>query len=516
MKLHRNRAADTGAAEVRPENVRPEDERLGIGRSFAYGAQHVLTMYGGIIAPPLIVGGAAGVPAAQLGVLVASCLFIGGLATILQSVGIPWFGSQLPLVQGTSFASVATLVAIVTQGGGLPAAFGSVMASAAIGLAITPFFSRIIRFFPPVVTGTVITTIGLSLMPVAANWAMGNNAKLPTYGSMENIALAGFTLLVVIVLSRSNVPAISRLSILFAIIIGTLVATAIGKADFSKVANGPIVAVPEPFFFGGPVFTLAGVVSMTIVVLVILTETTADILAVGEIVNTRVDRRRIGNGLRADMGASLISPIFNGFTQSAFAQNVGLVAITGVKSRFVVTAGGVILVVLGLLPVLGRVVAAVPYPVLGGAGLVLFGTVAASGIRTLARVNYQGNMNLVIVATSVGMGMIPIAAPEFWEHFPSWFQTIFHSGISSAAITAVLLNLFFNHIRFARQKPGSSVFAAADRFISFDEVQAYSKLREGDHIEGGRIVDADGKPLPVKQSDGKLVDVPICSGPAEH
>lgn len=214
-------------------------------------------------------------------------------------------------------------------------------------------------------TGTVITTIGLSLMPVAANWAMGNNAKLPTYGSMENIALAGFTLLVVIVLSRSNVPAISRLSILFAIIVGTLVATAIGKADFSKVADGPIVAVPEPFF-GGPVFTLAGVVSMTIVVLVILTETTADILAVGEIVNTRVDRRRIGNGLRADMGASLISPIFNGFTQSAFAQNVGLVAITGVKSRFVVTAGGVILVVLGLLPVLGRVVAAVPYPVLGG------------------------------------------------------------------------------------------------------------------------------------------------------
>jgi NCS2 family nucleobase:cation symporter-2 len=512
MKLHRNRTVDDGAEEVQ----RPEDERLGVGRSFAYGAQHVLTMYGGIIAPPLIVGGAAGVPPAQLGVLVASCLFIGGLATILQSVGIPWFGSQLPLVQGTSFASVATLVAIVTQGGGLPAAFGSVMASAAIGLAITPFFARIIRFFPPVVTGTVITTIGLSLMPVAANWAMGNNAKLPTFGSIENIMLAGFTLLVVIILSRSNVPAISRLSILFAIIIGTAVATVLGKADFSKVADGPIVAFPEPFFFGAPVFTVAGVLSMTIVVLVILTETTADILAVGEIVKTRVDRRRIGNGLRADMGASLVSPIFNGFVQSAFAQNVGLVAITGVKSRFVVTAGGAILVVLGLLPVLGRGVAAVPYPVLGGAGLVLFGTVAASGIRTLARVNYQGNMNLVIVATSVGMGMIPIAAPNFWEHFPAWFQTIFHSGISSAAIAAVLLNLFFNHIRFARQKPGSSVFAAADRFIAFDEVQAYSKLREGDHIEGGRIVDANGKPLRVKQSDGQLVDVPICAGSGDH
>jgi uric acid transporter len=515
MKLHRNRATSTGKTGAAVA-LRPEDERLGIGRSFTYGAQHVLTMYGGIIAPPLIVGGAAGLPPAQLGLLVASCLFIGGLATILQSVGIPWFGSQLPLVQGTSFASVATLVAIVTQGGGLPAAFGSVMVSALIGLAITPFFARIVRFFPPVVTGTVITTIGLSLMPVAANWAMGNNAKLPTYGSVANIALAGFTLLVVILLSRANVPAISRLSILFAIVVGTGVATTIGKADFSKVADGPIVAIPAPFAFGWPVFTVAGVVSMTIVVLVILTETTADILAVAEIVKTPVDRRRIGNGLRADMGSSLISPIFNGFTQSAFAQNVGLVAITGVRSRFVVTAGGGILVVLGLLPVLGRVVAAVPYPVLGGAGLVLFGTVAASGIRTLAKVDYQGNMNLVIVAIAIGMGMIPIAAPAFWEHFPGWVQTIFHSGISSAAITAVLLNLFFNHVRFARQKPGSSVLAEADRFIDFDEIRAYSKLREGDRIQGGRVVDADGKPLPIKGPDGELVDVRIGGASSEH
>jgi xanthine permease len=512
MKFQR-KSANSAEADVAP---RPEDEWLGVGRSFAYGAQHVLTMYGGIIAPPLIVGGAAGVPPAQLGVLVASCLFIGGLATVLQSVGVPWFGSQLPLVQGTSFASVATLVAIVTQGGGLPAAFGSVMASALIGLAITPFFARIVRFFPAVVTGTVITTIGLSLMPVAANWAMGNNAKLPTYGSVENIALAGFTLLVVILLSRSNVPAIARLSILFSIIIGTGVATLVGRADFSKVADGPIVAIPAPFSFGPPIFTIAGVLSMTIVVLVILTETTADILAVGEIVKTPVDRRRIGDGLRADMISSLVSPLFNGFTQSAFAQNVGLVAITGVKSRFVVTAGGGILVVLGLLPVLGRVVAAVPYPVLGGAGLVLFGTVAASGIRTLAKVNYQGNMNLIIVSISIGMGMIPIAAPTFWEHFPAWTQTIFHSGISSAAITAMLLNLFFNHVKFARQKAGSSVFVAADRFIDFDEVRTYSKLKEGDRIEDGRIVDADGKPVPIRRSDGEVVEYRLGADSSDH
>lgn len=209
----------TTADPVAPAtHTRPEDENIGIVRSLGYGAQHVLTMYGGIIAPPLIIGGAAGVPAEQLGLLVACCLFIGGLATILQSVGVPWFGSQLPLVQGTSFATVATMTAIVTQGGGLPAAFGSVMVPALIGLLITPVFARVIRFCPPVVTGTVITTIGLSLMPVAANWSMGGNSKLPSYGSVSNIALAGFTLLVVLVLSRANVPAISRLSILIAVL----------------------------------------------------------------------------------------------------------------------------------------------------------------------------------------------------------------------------------------------------------------------------------------------------------
>jgi xanthine permease len=505
-------SSSTTTAEALPakSSKRPEDQWLGVGRSFGYGLQHVLTMYGGIIAPPLIIGGAAGVPPTQLGLLVASCLFIGGLATLLQSVGIPWFGSQLPLVQGTSFASVATLTAIVTEGGGLPAAFGSVMISALIGLAITPFFARIIRFFPPVVTGVVITVIGLSLMPVAANWAMGGVRTAETYGSVSNVALAGFTLLVVLVLSRANVPAISRLSILLAIVIGTVAALIVGKANFSTVGDGPIFAVPAPFAFGLPTFPIAGIISMTIVVLVILTETTADILAVGEIVDTPVDRKRIGNGLRADMAASAVSPVFNGFTQSAFAQNVGLVAITGVKSRFVVSAGGVILVVLGLLPILGRVVAAVPTPVLGGAGIVLFGTVAASGIRTLAKVDYRGNLNLIIVAASIGVGLIPIAAPTFYDAFPSWFATIFHSGISSAAIMAILLNLFFNHVTFARQKPGSSVFVAADRYIDLGDVKAYAGLKEGDQIVDGRIVDADGRPVPVRDSSGSVVDVKVC------
>jgi NCS2 family nucleobase:cation symporter-2 len=486
-------AAKTG----RGPSGRPEDQRLSIGSSFAYGFQHVLTMYGGIIAPPLIIGAAAGMSSQDIGLLIAACLFVGGLATILQTVGIPFFGSKLPLVQGVSFAGVSTMVAIVHGGGGIQSVFGSVIVASLIGLAITPLFSRIIRFFPPVVTGTVITTIGLTLMPVAANWAMGGNSKAPNYGSVANIGLAAATMGIVLLLSKVGSATISRLSILLAMIIGTVIAVITGMADFSKVGQGEIVAFPTPFAFGPPTFHIAAIISMLIVILVTLTETSADIIAVGEIVGTKVDSRRIGDGLRADMLSSAISPLFGSFTQSAFAQNVGLVAITGIKSRFVVSAGGVILVVLGLLPVLGRVVAAVPTPVLGGAGVVLFGTVAASGIRTLSKVEYRNNMNLIIVAASIGFGMIPIAAPSFYDQFPSWFGTIFHSGISSAAVMAILLNLLFNHIKAGNSENQSVFVAGTGRVVREEDLQC---LADGDRYEGGKLIDSDGKEVPVQSA----------------
>lgn len=481
----------------RPQSTRPEDERLPIASSFAYGFQHVLTMYGGIIAVPLIVGQAAGLSPADIGILIAAALFMGGLATLLQTLGLPFFGSQLPLVQGVSFASVATMVAIVTGGGGLPAVFGAVIVSAAVGLLIAPVFSKIVRFFPPVVTGTVITTIGLTLMPVAANWAMGGNRKAEDYGSMANIGLAGITLALVLLLSKVGSATISRLSILLAMVGGTMVAVVTGMADFSKVGNGPIVAFPTPFHLGAPTFEVAAIISMVIVVLVILTETMADILAVGEIVGTKVDSKRIAAGLRADMGSSLVAPIFGSFTQSAFAQNVGLVAVTKIKSRYVVAAGGVILVLLGLLPVLGRVVAAVPTAVLGGAGIVLFGTVAASGIRTLAKVEYKNNMNLIIVAASIGFGMIPIAAPTFYDEFPTWFGTIFHSGISSAAVMAILLNLLFNHLKAGNSENQSVFVAGTGRVIREEDLKC---LADGDRFEGGKLIDCDGKEVPVESA----------------
>ncbi|ATR81672.1 uracil permease [Pseudomonas sp. HLS-6] len=475
---------------------RPEDENLGLGANLAYGLQHVLTMYGGIVAVPLILGQAAGLGPADIGLLIAASLFAGGLATLLQTLGLPFFGCQLPLVQGVSFAGVATMGAILSSegGGGLPGVLGAVMAASLIGFLITPVFSRITKFFPPLVTGIVITTIGLTLMPVAARWVMGGNSKSPEFGSMANIGLAALTFAIVLVLSKLGSAAISRLSILLAMVIGTLIAWSLGMADFSKVLDGPLVAFPEPFHFGMPTFHIAAILSMCIVIMVTLVETSADILAVGEIIDTKVDSKRLGNGLRADMASSILAPIFGSFTQSAFAQNVGLVAVTGVKSRYVVATGGVILVVLGLLPIMGRIIAAVPTSVLGGAGIVLFGTVAASGIRTLSKVDYRNNMNLIIVAASLGFGMIPIAAPTFYDHFPSWFETIFHSGISSAAIMAILLNLTFNHFTTGNSDQQSVFAAAYERTINYSDISA---LRDGDYFEDGKLFDADGKEIPV-------------------
>ena len=330
---------------------------------------------------------------------------------------------------------------------------------------------------------------------------------------MANIGLAALTFAIVLVLSKLGSATISRLSILLAMVVGTLIAWSLGMADFSKVAEGPMFAMPSPFHFGMPTFHIAAILSMCIVIMVTLVETSADILAVGEIIDTKVDSKRLGDGLRADMASSILAPIFGSFTQSAFAQNVGLVAVTGVKSRYVVATGGLILVVLGLLPVMGRVIAAVPTPVLGGAGIVLFGTVAASGIRTLSKVSYKNNVNLIIVAASLGFGIIPIAAPNFYHQFPNWFETIFHSGISSAAIMAILLNLMFNHFTTGNSE-NQSVFAAAyERTIQYSDISA---LRDGDYFKEGKLFDAEGNEVPLQEGAEQDGEARRRNAVAEH
>jgi uric acid transporter len=455
------RSKDDAGGGVAVE-THPVDQMLPVGPLFLYGLQHVMSMYAGVIAVPLIIGSALKLQFTDLAYLLTAALLVSGLATLLQTLGIWKIGSRLPLVQGASFAAVASMLAIGTGAGGgragLQAIFGAVLVAGVVGFLISGVFNRLLHFFPPVVTGTVITVIGISLLPVAIKWAGGGTPGVtPGFGSVSNVALAGLTLLIILVIYRVLPGFFSRIAILAGLVVGTLIAWPMGKTDFSKVGQSQWLAFSTPFHFGPPTFSVAAVISMIIVMLVIMTETTADILAIGEVVDKPADGHTVVAGLRADTLSTAVSGgLLNSFSASAFAQNVGLVAITGIKSRFVVAASGVILFLLGLIPKLGAVVAAIPLPVLGGVGLALFATVAASGIRALSRVSYEGNNNLVIVAVALGMGVIPIAVPTFYEQFPTWFQTIFDSGISSAAVTAVVLNILFN---VGRQPSEAAIFA---------------------------------------------------------
>lgn len=447
--------------ELLPDGKHPVDEVLKPGPMVLYGLQHVMSMYAGVVAVPFIVGSALKLPFSDLSYLLAATLLVSGLATLLQTLGVKWIGAKLPIVQGTSFAAVASMITVgISAGGGvdgLRAIFGSVLVAGLAGFLLSGVFARLLRFFPPVVTGSVITVIGLSLLPVAMRWA-GGGAGAADFGSISNVALAAITLAIILVIYRFLPGFFSRIAIIVGLVAGGVVAALMGKLDFSKVGQADAFAISTPFHFGAPTFQVAAIVSMIIVMLVIMTETTADLLAIGVIVGRPADRKTVANGLRADCISTAASGgLLNAFPVSAFAQNVGLVALTGIRSRFVVATSGVILLVLGLFPQVGAMVAALPLPVLGGAGLALFGTVAASGIRSLAAVRYDGNSNLVIVALAIAAGLVPIAVPDLYHGFPEWFQTIFDSGISAAAVTAVTLNIFFNVL--GRKDDAAPIFA---------------------------------------------------------
>ncbi|MFB4274869.1 MULTISPECIES: nucleobase:cation symporter-2 family protein [unclassified Nonomuraea] len=430
--------------------VHPVDARLPAAQLGTLGLQHVLAMYAGAVAVPLIVGGALDLPPDQLAYLINADLLISGIATLIQCVGVWRFGVRLPIMQGCTFAAVTPMVLIGTTQGGLPAIYGAVIVSGLLVVAVAPYFARIVRFFPPLVTGTIITIIGISLLPVAARWAAGG-AGSPSYGEPRNIAMAAAVLLFILAIYRLSKGFLGRVAVLAGIVAGTLVAIPLGFTDFSNVGSADLFGISTPFAFGMPTFQVTAIISMCVVMLVSMTETTGDFVAVAEMTGSELTPRRLADGLRADGFSTALGGVFNTFPYTAYAQNVGLVGLTGVRSRWVVATAGGILVLLGLIPVLGAVIAAIPQPVLGGAGIAMFGTVAASGIRTLAKVSFEGNHNLVIVAVSLGVAAIPVGVPDFYDKFPDWAQTILNSGISTGSLLVILLNLVFNHLRPAQR-----------------------------------------------------------------
>ncbi|WP_199430337.1 nucleobase:cation symporter-2 family protein [Qaidamihabitans albus] len=420
----------------------PVDRKPPALQLIAGGLQHVAAMYAGVVAPPLIIGAAVGLAPGQLSLLISASLFTAGLATLLQTLGVWRFGARLPLVNGVTFATVAPVLAIVDQHGSenaLGVVYGATLVGGALVVLAAPFFSRLTRFFPPVVTGTVITLIGVSLLPVAVSWISNQQEAVEPSG----LALAGITLFAVLAFNRFLSGFWSRIALLLGLVVGTLVAWPLGEVDTSTLTEAPAFGIATPFHFGTPALDIAAIVSMAIVMLVVMAESTADMLALGEVVERPTTERTLADGLRADGLATSLATVFGGFACTAFAQNVGLVALTRMVSRYVVAASGAILVLLGMFPVTGGIIALVPQPVLGGAGLVLFGSVAVAGVRTLAKASFERPANVTIVAAALGIGVIPIAAPGFYEQFPSAVQTVLDSGISAGCVAAVVLNLIF-------------------------------------------------------------------------
>jgi NCS2 family nucleobase:cation symporter-2 len=441
------------------QDVHPVDEILPVPKLLTLGLQHVLVMYAGAVAVPLILGRALKLPPQDVAFLISADLFACGLATLVQCIGFPGVGIRLPVMMGVTFASVGPMLSMAAAPDvGLLGIYGSVIAAGIFAVIVAPFMGQMLRLFPPVVTGTVILVIGISLMRVGINWAGGGLPTLtkvvegvagafpnPGYGQLEGLAIALFVLVVILCLIRWGAGFIANVAVLLGIIAGAVLAALLGVMHFERVVAAPWADVVVPFRFGWPSFQLVPIVTMCIVMIVVMIESTGMFLALGEMTGRNIDKAAIARGLRADGVGTILGGIFNTFPYTSFSQNVGLVGVTGIKSRWVTATGGVIMVVLGLLPKLSALVEAVPVVVLGGAGIVMFGMVAATGARILTNVDFKTNRyNLFTVAISVGFGMIPLVAPGFFHYTPDVLHPLLESGILLAAIVAVLLNLFFN------------------------------------------------------------------------
>lgn len=427
--------------------VHPVDEVLPAGKLVTLGIQHLFIMYAGAVAVPLIVGGALGLSTDKIGLLVNADLLVSGIATFIQGVGISKiFGVRLPVVAGATFTVLSPMIVIASQYG-ITAVYGALLVAGVFGLIIAKPFSRMIRFFPPLVAGTVIVVIGLSLLGADISLIAGEDTSAKDYGQISHIGLAALVVFLIVVVTKYFRGFVSQIAVLLSIIIGTLVAWPMGLLKFDTVSSADWFGFSGFFRFGAPTFQISAIISMCIVLLVTYTESTADMIAVAEMCDKELSPDDLARGLATDGLSALLAGFMNSFPDTAYAENVGLVSLTGVRSRWVVAVTGVALAILGLVPKFGDIVASLPGPVIGGAATVMFAMVTAVGIQQLQKVKFagKGNHNLLIIAVSLSIGLLPAYQPLFYKSFPDWFQVIFGSAITSTVIIVFVLNLIFNH-----------------------------------------------------------------------
>lgn len=432
------------------KTTHPVDEVLPLPKLSLYGFQHVLAFYAGAVVVPIILGNAIGLTREELVYLINADLLTCGVASIIQAWGFWKIGARLPLVQGVTFTAVSPMIAIALGAGGgtagLLVVYGSVITAGIATFLFAPFFSRLLKYFPPIVIGTILTIIGLVLIPVGLNDAAGG-AHLkgkPEFGDPKNLAYALGTLLFILIIVKIGKPALRSVAVLLGLVIGTVVAWFLGDVDLSGVDDAAWFGITTPFHYGMPKFEIFPIIAMMIVMMITMVESTGDVYAIGEVTGKKVDNERVAAALRADGLTTVMGGVLNSFPYVGFSQNIGLVRMSRVMSRFVVVAAGVIMIILGLLPKAGTVVAAIPHPVLGGAAVAMFGMVASVGIQILGKADLRDERNSLILAVSLGAALLPTTVAPFFERMPDDVRAVLDSGITLGSLTAIVLNLFFN------------------------------------------------------------------------
>ena len=422
--------------------IHPVDQRPPAGRLAVLAFQHVITMYAGAVTVPLVIGAGLHLSAADTAYLVSADLLACGVVTLVQCLGFWGAGVRLPVIMGVTFVGVAPAIAIASNPGlGLPGVFGASIVAGLLGLLIAPLFGRAPKVFSPVVIGMTMLLIGISLLGVALHWIAGPGGAASHPGGGAVAALVAVSILLIVKFGRGF---IANIAILLGVTIGFIAASALGWVDLSKVAAADWFRLVRPFYFGAPRFDLAATASMTLVLIAAMIESSGMLFNLGAIVERPLTGEDLTRGLRGDAVGAIVGGMLSSLPYTSYSQNVAVVAMTGVKSRFVCAGAGVILILLAAIPKLAYLVTAIPSPVLGGAALVMFGMVAAGGVQMLGRVDFQANRkNLYVVALGLGVGLIPVVDPKFLAALPPQLAFL-QSGVLLGIVTTVVLNLVLN------------------------------------------------------------------------
>ncbi|MBT4907362.1 MAG: purine permease [Rhodospirillaceae bacterium] len=434
-----------------PEQLRDPNYMPPIAKAIPLGIQHVLAMFISNVTPAIIVAGAAGFGFGSnspdfpvLLYMIQMSMLFAGVATLIQTIGLGPVGAKMPVVQGTSFAFLPIMIPLVAGQGveALPALFGGVLIGGLFHALLGTFIGKIRFALPPLITGIVVLLIGLILVKVGIQYAAGGVPAIgkPEYGSLQNWAVAGSVIVVTLGLKFFARGMLSVAAVLIGLIVGYIFAWALGMVSFANVGRAAVFEVPELFPFGVE-FTTAAIVGFCLMAFVSAVETVGDVsgIAKGGAGREATDKEIVG-ATYADGIGSAVAGLFGALPNTSFSQNVGLVAMTGVMSRHVVTIGAIFLVLAGLIPKVGALVTTIPIEVLGGGVIVMFGMVASAGLSMLAEVTWN-RRNMIIFAVSMAFGLGLYLEPGALQHVPDTIRVLLASGLLPAAFIAIILNL---------------------------------------------------------------------------